>query len=174
MKALKITVLSIAISFLLISCSIDASEPKRTGILINGEVLASIRQELYDKENSLLAEDGDVFWSRSGVLWHSSHTCSYLANTKTVYHGTVDEARLEGKERACSRCFSESEEDIYGQLSQNPIMSGDVFFTRDGEKWHVSEDCTAIEDGIDIYHGNKALALALGKTEPCEECANNE
>lgn len=174
MKNFKIIILSVVAFALLSSCGLNMSEPKNTGIFVNKDVLASIRQELADKENSLLAKDGDVFWSKSGTIWHSSHTCSYLANSKVVYHGTVDEAKLEGKQRACSRCCGGEAENIYDQIADNPIRDGDVFFSQDGVLWHTIEECPIVLGEGKVYHGNISLAVALGKTEPCDKCSNNE
>lgn len=105
MKKTKIILLCLALC-LLASCSENATNTRNTGILANDEVVSSIKQEIEDRENSLLAADGDVFWTPSGTSWHENYKCSYLTNSKTIYHGTVDEAKLEGKTKPCSRCSS--------------------------------------------------------------------
>ena len=174
MKKLKFIFLSVAALLVFASCNLNVSDPKNTGILVNKDVLASIRQELADKENSLLAQEGDVFWSKSGTIWHFSHTCSYLANSKVIYHGTVDEAQLEGKQRACSRCSKGGTENVYDQIADDPIRDGDVFFSQEGSVWHTVEECEALLREGKAYHGNISLAVALGKTDACSECSNNE
>ena len=105
MKKTKVILLCLALC-LLASCSENVTDARNTGILANDEVVSSIKQEIEDRENSLLAADGDVFWTPSGTSWHESYKCSYLTNSKTIYHGTVDEAKLEGKTKPCSRCSS--------------------------------------------------------------------
>lgn len=143
---------------------------KENGLLANAEVISSIRNDLNNKENSLLASEDDVFWSPSGSIWHFTHECGYLANSKTVYHGTVEEAKLEGKERACTKCGGNDRESIYEQLEDNEVQIGDVFFTKEGEKWHTNINCPSLNNAHKIYFGNKSLALVLGKTECCTEC----
>lgn len=173
MKLIKIIVLCLLLAVALPSCNADSDGEKNTGILANRDVVSSIRQELEDRENSLLANEGDVFWTKSGTLWHSTYKCSYLANSKTIYHGTVEEAKLDGKQGSCERCGSGASfggESIYEQIEENEIMQGDVFFTEADTVWHTSADCTEISKDEKLYHGNRALATVLGKTVACEEC----
>ena len=161
---------------LLVACEKNGDENPNNGILANEEVVSSIRQELANKENSLLANPGDVFWTASGTLWHSTYTCSYLRNSKTVYHGTLEEARLEGKLSSCERCGAGdgSTDSIYDQIENNEISSGDVFFTKSESLWHTTEQCEVLLTAEKIYHANRALATVLGKTESCEQCSREK
>ena len=170
MKYIKIIALCCIFVFAFASCAQSSDETRNTGILANDEVVSSIRQELADRENSLLANEDDVFWTPSGTIWHSSHTCSYIANSKTIYHGTLEEARLEGKERACDRCAVNSVNNIYLQLEQNEVKQGDVFFTRDGECWHNDMNCEQIKGAQRIYFASKEIAESLGKAYSCDKC----
>lgn len=173
MRNIKIIAFGIFILIALSSCALNSNGDRNTGILANKDVIASIRQEILDKQNSDLAEDGDVFWTKSGSLWHKKQTCSYLANSKTLYHGSVEEAKMNGKEKACSRCSASSNTgNVYDQIVDNPLLEGDVFFTEQGDIWHIYSDCTALEGEEFVYHGNEALAWALGKTSVCGECEN--
>lgn len=171
-KNIVTSVLLVLMFLVLIIPSKDAItvENKENGILANEEVISSIRQDLNNKENSLVASEGDVFWSPSGTIWHFTYECGYLANSQTVYHGTVEEARLEGKERACTRCGGYDRETIYEQIKDNEVQVGDVFFTKSGEVWHSSFTCKELSNAEKIYFGNKSIALALGKTGACLEC----
>jgi hypothetical protein len=105
MKNIKIIFLCI-LAIILVSCSNKVTDTRNTGVLANDDVVSSVKQEIDDKENSLLAAEGDVFWTKSGTSWHESYTCSYLSNSKAIYHGTIHEAKLEGKIKPCSRCSS--------------------------------------------------------------------
>ena len=118
MNCLKIIVCFILIAFTLIGCDALNKSDRNEGILANEDTISSIKKELEDKENSDIAQDGDVFWTPSSSLWHASEECSYLSNSKTVYHGSVEQAKMDGKERACSRC-SASVDDVYEKLKQN-------------------------------------------------------
>ncbi len=173
MRNIKIIAFNIFILLVLSSCTSGSGEERNMGVLADSEIVASIRQEILDKQNSYLAADGDVFWTISGSSWHNNPTCSYLANSKTLYHGSIEEAKMNGKEKPCSRCASSgSSVNVYDQIADNPLLDGDVFFTEGGDIWHIYSDCSALEDGEPVYHGNEALAWALGKTSICSECEN--
>lgn len=165
------------ISFLfLFSCDKNGDKNLNNGILANKEVVSSIRQELEDKENALLANPGDVFWTASGSLWHSTYTCSYLSRSNTIYHGTIEAAKLEGKTKSCDRCGAGNGnlETIYEQIENNQLVAGDVFFVKDKNTWHSTDQCEELLNSDKIYHANRALAIALGKTESCEKCGREK
>ena len=169
MKIAKILAVLFAVLVILSACSLDDENGILGGILVNEDVLSSIKQEALDKENSMLAADGDVFWSASGTIWHATYECSFLANSKTVYHGSVDEARLEGKERECSRCFLTEEDKLYAALEGNPISEGDVFFTKEGELWHTDINCSSLLGADRIYNADTDKAKELGKSGVCDK-----
>ena len=154
------------------ACTPEDNDDRYTGILANEGIVSSIRQEMIDKENSLLANDGDVFWTESGKLWHKTPDCSYLANSKTVLHGTVEEAKFEGKEKPCSRCASEPNDSIYDSLKNNEYKIGDVFFTKEGDVWHKNINCSLIAGAEGIYYADEETAKYLGKSTACKECEN--
>lgn len=172
MKKVKIPVLYLFVLCFLVSCSQSIGSGRNTGILADDKAVSSIKQEIEDKENSLLAAEGDVFWTPSGSLWHETYECGYLKNSKTIYHGTVEEARIEGKKGSCERCSKSDGSDIYARLEKNEIQSGDVFFTRDGEAWHSDINCQVIIGADKIYYSSKEIAGSLGKSDSCEECGN--
>lgn len=152
-------------------CASGSGIDKSIGILADEAAVSSIRQELDDMENALLAANGDVFWTKSGSIWHTSHKCSYLSRSKVIYHGSVEEAMLEGKLRGCTRCAQSDADDIWEQIYGREPQAGDVFFVREGILFHLREDCPAMGAG-EVYCGNRATALLLGKSRECEECKN--
>lgn len=170
MKSISILVTCLAFCLSLPACASPVDDTRYTGILANDEVVSSIRQEIIDKENSLLAGEGNVFWTESGKLWHKSLECSYLANSKTIIHGTVEEAKFSGKEEACSRCSYELNDSIYKSLENNEYKQGDVFFTKEGNVWHTNINCKVIAGAEKIYFADDQTAIMLGKTKYCEEC----
>ena len=53
-------------------------------------------------------QDGRTcYYTVGGKVWHYDKECPSLANSNTVYEGTVEQAMLEGKSRVCSRCGDE-------------------------------------------------------------------
>ena len=170
MKNNKFVVFCIVCCLILPACTAKSDDSKYTGVRANEEVVSSIRQEIKDKENSLLANENDVFWTESGKLWHSDHNCSYLANSKTILHGTIEEAKLEGKEKGCERCTGASLDSIYAALEDNEYILGDVFFTKEGDVWHTDINCRAILGAQKIYFADEFIAKSLGKANACDEC----
>ncbi len=60
-------------------------------------------------EGTRIPEDTDadgmtVYWTAGGSVWHEEKSCSALANSKNILSGSVNEARLAGKNRGCKRC----------------------------------------------------------------------
>ena len=169
MKILKILVICLAFLCIFSSCKNDKLSANG-GILLDKYVLSSILKENEDRENSLMANDGDVFWTPSGKIWHASSDCSYLSNSKEIIHGTPDEARLAGKTGECSKCFLSDEDKQYEKLEGNPIEKSDVFFTKEGNAWHTDINCPKISGAEKIYNASIAKAKQLGKTHSCDEC----
>ncbi len=170
MNCLKIIIICLLLSLFTVACNANDAGVRNTGILADKDKVSSIRQELEDKENSLLASDGDVFWTPSGTLWHHTYECGYLSNSKTVYHGSVEEAKLEGKEKLCERCGKSTIESVYDELKDNVVMPSDVFFTKEGTQWHKNINCTVILGADSIYHASEEVAKSLGKLSACTEC----
>ena len=172
MKFISFIILSMFLCVILSSCTEKSEETRYTGMLANDSVVSSIRQDIVDRENSLLVNDGDVFWTESGKLWHESYKCSYLANSKTILHGTVEEAKYAGKEKPCERCSSgvEVDESIYQILENNEYKQGDVFFTKNGNVWHTNINCKVIIGAQKIYFADISTAKSLGKGSACAEC----
>ena len=171
MKFTNLVILMLSICLFLPACNSE-TDGRYTGILANEDVVSSIRQDIADKENSLLANKDHVFWSESGTLWHKNPKCSYLANSETVLHGTEEEAKLEGKVKGCSRCSFATLDSYYDSLGKNEYKTGDVFFTRSGEKWHTDINCSEIVGAEKIYFADEETARLLGKNAACTECEN--
>ena len=169
MKFVKLTVVLFVFTFFVSACAVTNDEERYMGVLANDEVVSSIRQDISDRENSLLANANHVFWTESGKLWHQSYDCSYLANSKTVIHGTEEEAKFEGKEKACERCSS-TLDSYYDSLADNELKPGDVFFTKEGSVWHTDMNCSVIVGVQKIYFADETTAKLLGKFGPCTEC----
>lgn len=171
MNISKILIFCMLLALTLTSCSGGTKIEKDLGILVTDEVLSSIVKDMQDKGDSSLADDGDVFWTPSGKIWHKSSECSYLSSSKEIYHGSIEEAMLEGKERQCTKCFADETDKLYAELVGNPISANDVFFTRDGECWHTDINCSVISGALEVYNASVARAKELGKTVACEECS---
>ena len=172
MKTVSLIILSIILCLILSSCNAKVDNSRYSGVRADESVVSSIRQDIKDKEDSFLANENDVFWTESGKIWHKSYNCSYLANSKTILHGTIEEAKLEGKEKACERCSFGTTDSIYESLENNEYKSGDVFFTKDGDVWHTDLNCEVILGAQKIYFADEITAKLLGKTSHCTKCGN--
>lgn len=174
MKNTKIAVICLFVALFCFSCVSRTNESRNMGILANDEAVSSVKQEIADRENSLLANENDVFWTPSGTIWHGSTDCSYLANSKTIYHGSIEQAKLEGKERACEKCAKTDIDRLYEKLEKNEIQANDVFFTREGEFYHNDINCPEIIGADKIYYASISVAEGLGKNAYCNQCKDKE
>ncbi len=169
--------LVLLVLMLLPSCAEQEDGERYTGILASDEVIASIKKEMEDRENSLMAAEGDVFWTASGSLWHSTYKCSYIINSKNIYHGTLEEAKLAGKVSPCKRCGASdtgaSSDERYAELENEPICDGDVFFTKGDVLWHAHLNCPQLDGEEKVYHSSREDAELLGKILPCDECTGS-
>ena len=158
MNILKILIFCMLASLIFSSCSNGEDKDRNNGILLDENVLSSILKDIEDKKNSLLAEDGDVFWTPSGTLWHATYECSYLSKSKEIYHGSVDLAMLDGKERPCSRCFASEDDKLYAEIEGAPITESDVFFTKECDVWHYDINCQLICGAEKVYNASIEIA----------------
>ncbi len=51
--------------------------------------------------------DGNVYWTQFGKCYHLTEECGSLANSATLYKGTVDQAFEAKRSKPCSFCASE-------------------------------------------------------------------
>ena len=59
--------------------------------------------ELGISEN-LSEEPAVVYWTESGTVYHLRDTCSTLKRSVQIFQGSVEDALLAQKERACKTC----------------------------------------------------------------------
>ena len=45
-----------------------------------------------------------VYWTEGGTVYHLRDTCSTLKRSKEIFHGSIEDAILAQKERACKTC----------------------------------------------------------------------
>ena len=48
--------------------------------------------------------DGTVYWVKSGEVWHKTDKCPSLSRSKNIRSGSIEDAMLAGKSRACKKC----------------------------------------------------------------------
>lgn len=161
---IKIIVCTVFAALIMTACS-GEDDPRNSGKKADEELLEEIYQELLEQKQPIYAEEGDVFWSPGGSIWHEDAECSSLARSKTILHGTVEEALTAGKERACLKCSGTAE-----IAPDDEIEEGDVFFTPNGATWHKSADCTYLARSENILHASVDEALEAGKERPCSKC----
>ncbi len=58
-------------------------------------------------EDGALPTVGNVFWTKSGSVFHLDPLCRYLSSAKEIYYGTAEDATTQGKERVCTACEKE-------------------------------------------------------------------
>ncbi|OZG69322.1 hypothetical protein [Bifidobacterium eulemuris] len=67
--------------------------------------------EAYDQAEvaaAQLADDGEVYWTASGDVYHFNPDCPHLKRSAEIYSGTIEEAFADNhKTRACKDCATE-------------------------------------------------------------------
>ena len=56
------------------------------------------------KPNIQPVDESCVYWVPKGYSYHSTKDCVALFNSKTILHGSLDEAKEAGKYDPCSKC----------------------------------------------------------------------
>ncbi len=51
-----------------------------------------------------IADEGTVYFVRSGTVWHTTPSCSALSRSRDIQSGSVSKAAENGITRACIRC----------------------------------------------------------------------
>ena len=105
------------------ACDFDESKNHLSGgVLLDDEMISEIKNEVLsgatEKETEEKSTDattnpeketkvennGVVYWTESGSVWHESATCSHLKNSSKILSGSAADAQKAGKSKACSRC----------------------------------------------------------------------
>ena len=141
-----------------------------TGVLADESIVSSIRDYISGLQDEIYASIDDVFWTESGKVWHKRYDCSHLVRSKTIIHGTVEEAMLAGKEKECESCKGQTVWEIYESIANNEYQNGDVFFTQPQGVWHTDINCPSILGADKIYFADITTAKLLGKISACNEC----
>ena len=125
-----ICILAVILSIVIVmpSCSyFEAKDGFMGGQLLDDELLADIREEIfstriYDDDlvenfetealltsdhgeiGSESSEDGLVYWTEGGGVWHIYRDCGHLKKSNNVISGSRDDAAKAGKTKVCSTC----------------------------------------------------------------------
>jgi len=57
-----------------------------------------------EKQSAVNAIEGEVYWTQFGRKYHTADDCGALANSETLYKGSVEEAISSGKTDLCAFC----------------------------------------------------------------------
>ena len=128
-KNVKIFVLVIALALVLPSCAVegdfyggvelDDSKMSEIKMSVLGteqgeavsrsdekdqeEIVESAESSREDESLTVEESAGTVYWTKNGQVWHYDKDCRYIKKSDVV-SGSLDAAKSEGKERACSSC----------------------------------------------------------------------
>lgn len=155
---------------MLSSCS-DDKMYVNIGKRVDNDMISSIRNDIEDMKDPIIAEEGDVFWTPSGTIWHIYSDCTFIAKSKNILHGTPEEAKTAGMEKECSRCTERLELENF---TQRELQEGDVFWTPMGTTQHIYSDCTFIINSKTILYGTPDEAKTAGMEKECSRCAQRE
>ncbi len=79
-----------------------------------------------DLEAARNAITGDVYWVKSGDIYHTSDECTYLNNTTELSKGSVDAAFENGHIDLCSRCAKRDGIEGVRTNDHDPFATEDV------------------------------------------------
>ena len=91
----------IIMGFALSGCSDKKDAPVETTISspISRDIPAASPTRKYP-----VVDPNCVYWVPKGEVYHSVDYCPYLNRSDEIKHGSIEEAKREGKNRPCSRC----------------------------------------------------------------------
>lgn len=78
-----------------LQAAINCKSPSAENDFMQSTVLTS--------ENTA-GDDGIVYWTDGGSVWHTDKECTSLSHSVDIRSGTVEKAIGCGKSRACKRC----------------------------------------------------------------------
>lgn len=155
-------------------------------VKVNGSVISSVSKEVESKTDPLSDDiEGCVFWTKSGAFWHTSIDCHYLSRSKTIIHGTVEDAMFAGKSSICSSCSKRSSdssddkdtEKLNEDGSENITNESGVeeasekfFWVKSGKVYHKSANCRYISNSENVICGTEKEAKESGKERICSAC----
>ena len=122
----------IALLLSITACACTAESPEVGGVQVTPEMLESVSRSLAEQEenddspetahtaeivpfkqketaesqeeNENISLTDIVYWTESGSVYHIDSQCGSLKNSTKLIQGTVEEALLSKKERACKTC----------------------------------------------------------------------
>ena len=81
------------------------SDPVSKSENMKETALTSVSSVVYATTEIAETVDSDVvYWTESGTVYHLTKECSSLRHSENILQGSVDEALLAKKERACKSC----------------------------------------------------------------------
>lgn len=173
-------IILLTVSLYFVGCA-DAKTYSNT-VRVNGSVISSVSKEVESKTDPSSDDmEGCVFWTKSGTFWHTSITCHYLSRSKTIIHGTVEDAMFAGKSGICSACSKRSDgngielldEDDGKEPTNQDIVeeTSEIFFwVKAGKVYHKSADCRYISNSENVICGTEEEAKESGKERICSVC----
>lgn len=108
------------------------------------------------KEENAEEEDQTVYITPTGVVYHENANCTYLMpSIRTIVSSELASVRSQdgSKYYACERC--------------KPAASGSVVITSEGNRFHSSAACTAIQRDIQAVH----LSEIKNTRRACSKCS---
>ena len=160
-------------------------------------IFASVTVDEIDKYPSDTDEAGNeiVYWLKGGEVWHSSKFCGSISRAEpdSVFQGSVSDAVIAGKKRACKTC-SDGEEfdyvvtsdetfnentDTISESAQESVIVIDadtiVYWLKNGSVWHLDSSCRSLSGSnkSSVISGSLKEAYSQGKERGCKNCSSD-
>ncbi len=127
------------VPFIIIALTDKKADPKTKTIAIIAAVIALLIGGVasYDwnpisaeeKDEAMNVITGEVYWTQFGKKYHTHDDCGSLANSETLYKGTVEEAIANNKTDLCAFCAKKDEITgirIDGEVTENTEKSDEA------------------------------------------------
>lgn len=107
----------------LYSCQ-EAPQVEYNGVPLTSEEIRALGESVKAQESETLPQteaeteqetkepaDGIVFWTAGGEVWHEWQDCYRISKKNPVLTGSIEEAMAANKDRGCSSCCEQTEEE---------------------------------------------------------------
>jgi hypothetical protein len=203
----RLRILAIIAQILLLALSLsgcverftgDSTEPGTPKVLTPEDIeaiFASVTVDEIDKYPTETDTAGNeiVYWLKGGEVWHSSKFCGSISRAEpdAILQGTIADAMVAGKKRACKTCSDGDESssadtsdviindtvDTTDPVSETELaVDGEtiVYWLKNGTVWHLDSNCRSLagSDKSSIISGALKDAYSHGKERGCKNCAS--
>ena len=158
-----------AVILSLTSCSYFYSGSFEGGELLDDELMASIKAELFSTEESSLGVE-EITAPINEIATEDSSEISSDTTRESTTEAHLSESSLETTSEAITAIVTESVCDTETIYESTDL----VYWTANGSVWHTFKDCGHLKNSKSIESGSIEKAIESGKAKLCSTCEKRE